>query len=189
MKIFAKSIWLLASALVASSAHAQIAQDTFENVRLGTDTFDFYNNPLLEGDAQVYTLLSGETLFFGTSVFGSTPDVLNATFTGSPGLTVSPGTQSYAYLFGGGNNFTQLLTFTGAPGTYTGNIFLDFAVSTADYNRNGTFQNGANFAYTVNLLSPTGAVPEPSTWAMMLLGFGAVGFSLRRKHGALLQAD
>ena len=27
---------------------------------------------------------------------------------------------------------------------------------------------------------PTGAVPEPSTWAMMLLGFGAVGMALRR---------
>lgn len=25
-----------------------------------------------------------------------------------------------------------------------------------------------------------GAVPEPSTWAMMLLGFGAVGFAMRR---------
>ncbi len=27
----------------------------------------------------------------------------------------------------------------------------------------------------------TGAVPEPSTWAMMLLGFGAVGVALRRR--------
>lgn len=28
----------------------------------------------------------------------------------------------------------------------------------------------------------SGAVPEPSTWAMMLLGFGAVGVSLRRRR-------
>lgn len=27
-----------------------------------------------------------------------------------------------------------------------------------------------------------GAVPEPSTWAMMLLGFGAVGFGMRRRN-------
>jgi hypothetical protein len=27
------------------------------------------------------------------------------------------------------------------------------------------------------------AVPEPSTWAMMLIGFGLVGFSLRRRRG------
>ena len=26
------------------------------------------------------------------------------------------------------------------------------------------------------------AVPEPSTWAMMLLGFGAVGYSMRRRR-------
>jgi hypothetical protein len=34
----------------------------------------------------------------------------------------------------------------------------------------------------VSLESPgNSAVPEPSTWAMMLLGFGAAGYSLRRK--------
>ena len=31
-----------------------------------------------------------------------------------------------------------------------------------------------------------GAVPEPGTWAMMLLGFGAVGFAMRRRKSALL---
>lgn len=35
----------------------------------------------------------------------------------------------------------------------------------------------------------TGAVPEPATWAMMLLGFGGIGFSIRRrrKAGAMAQ--
>jgi hypothetical protein len=28
----------------------------------------------------------------------------------------------------------------------------------------------------------SGAVPEPSTWAMMLIGFGAVGFGMRRRR-------
>jgi len=31
-------------------------------------------------------------------------------------------------------------------------------------------------------VSPVGAVPEPATWAMMLLGFGAVGFAMRRRQ-------
>ena len=35
---------------------------------------------------------------------------------------------------------------------------------------------------------PTGAVPEPGTWAMMLLGFGAVGYSLRRRKRPALAA-
>lgn len=36
----------------------------------------------------------------------------------------------------------------------------------------------------------SGAVPEPSTWAMMLFGFGAIGVSLRRRRRVqeLLQA-
>jgi len=32
----------------------------------------------------------------------------------------------------------------------------------------------------------SGAVPEPATWAMMLIGFGAVGASVRRKRRAAL---
>lgn len=33
-----------------------------------------------------------------------------------------------------------------------------------------------------------GAVPEPATWAMLILGFGAVGASLRRRRSALTYA-
>jgi len=41
----------------------------------------------------------------------------------------------------------------------------------------------------LNLNPAVTAVPEPGTWAMMLLGFGAVGFSVRRSRRAtLLQA-
>ena len=32
----------------------------------------------------------------------------------------------------------------------------------------------------------TGSVPEPATWAMMLLGFGAIGVAMRRKRNAVL---
>jgi hypothetical protein len=43
-------------------------------------------------------------------------------------------------------------------------------------------------AFTFAIFSPV-AVPEPATWAMMLLGFGAMGFAIRRqKRAALLQA-
>ncbi len=32
---------------------------------------------------------------------------------------------------------------------------------------------------------PVSAVPEPDTWAMMLVGFGFIGFSLRRRRARL----
>jgi hypothetical protein len=40
--------------------------------------------------------------------------------------------------------------------------------------------DAVNFA-----LAPTSGVPEPATWAMMLFGFGAIGFWLRRRRTRL----
>lgn len=37
----------------------------------------------------------------------------------------------------------------------------------------------AGFSVTYHFISDS-AVPEPATWAMMLVGFGAIGFALRR---------
>lgn len=35
----------------------------------------------------------------------------------------------------------------------------------------------------------TAAVPEPASWAMMLMGFGGIGFSLRRRKLSNIRAD
>lgn len=35
---------------------------------------------------------------------------------------------------------------------------------------------------SLDVRTPTGAIPEPSTWAMMLLGFGTLGAALRRRR-------
>jgi PEP-CTERM motif len=37
----------------------------------------------------------------------------------------------------------------------------------------------------ISVTAVSGAVPEPATWAMMLLGFGMVGASMRRRHPRL----
>ncbi len=42
-----------------------------------------------------------------------------------------------------------------------------------------------NFSVTLN--NATGAVPEPATWAMMLMGFGAVGGALRSRRRATVR--
>jgi hypothetical protein len=35
---------------------------------------------------------------------------------------------------------------------------------------------------------PTGGVPEPTTWALMIMGFGSIGAMLRRRRGQLAHA-
>lgn len=41
---------------------------------------------------------------------------------------------------------------------------------------------------TVAVSAETGAVPEPSSWAMMLIGFGGIGVALRRRRTAMRAA-
>ena len=43
------------------------------------------------------------------------------------------------------------------------------------------FQSAQN-SFEFDNLASTGAVPEPATWAMMMLGFGAMGTMLRRRR-------
>ena len=40
----------------------------------------------------------------------------------------------------------------------------------------------ANFSSTTHYAILTSGVPEPATWAMMLAGFGAIGFGMRRRR-------
>ena len=59
----------------------------------------------------------------------------------------------------------------------------------------GAYEDGlGNFTYDVgniyNGYSGDGAaVPEPSTWAMMLLGFGMVGFGLRNRRKRMVRVS
>ncbi|MES2903827.1 MAG: PEPxxWA-CTERM sorting domain-containing protein [Pseudomonadota bacterium] len=60
---------------------------------------------------------------------------------------------------------------------------VDVILVTDRLNSNATgLSNAALFQTTVT------SVPEPSSWAMMLFGFGALGVSLRRRRKQFLQA-
>ena len=45
--------------------------------------------------------------------------------------------------------------------------------------------NGEQINTGVDNIRVAAAIPEPGTWAMMLIGFGAIGFSMRRSHSQL----
>ena len=94
----------------------------------------------------------------------------------------------------------NVLTFDAA---LTGEQFLAIHFGSAG---GGGGVNNETVFYAFNFLTPTssvtltqqgfsdaiivgtpGAIPEAATWAMMLLGFGAVGYSMRRRRGGLTQ--
>ena len=89
-----------------------------------------------------------------------------------------------------GNFNPQQFTFTtDTPGAFTGLTLassnftgLSYGLSgdtiTVDW-AGGNVAAGQQFSAVFDI---AGAVPEPSTWAMMLFGFAAIGTALRRKR-------
>ena len=59
-------------------------------------------------------------------------------------------------------------------------LFLDAGTYTLTINGNNDSTGSLGGTVTIN------AVPEPGTWAMMLLGFGAAGFAMRRRRAPVL---
>jgi PEP-CTERM motif len=80
------------------------------------------------------------------------------------------------------------LNFTSPDGGITENgslvgLFLEAGSYT--FHLSGTRGAESSFSGTLNYAAAP-AVPEPATWAMMLLGFGAVGWQMRRRRAPLL---
>ena len=82
-----------------------------------------------------------------------------------------------------GNAFTKTST---DPGPETWALLSPIALSNGTHTINvmGTL-TGPNGAYS-GTLNVANAVPEPATWAMMLVGFAGVGFALRRRRRPVL---
>lgn len=134
------------------------------------------------------------------AIGGSTDNLGSLTLSGLP--------DSYT-----GDVFRLLVSFTlpagSAPGTTLYETLLQGTVT--GVNNGGVFVNFDNtpllfnssagqFTFTINDVSVSSnsatqfisaqiqaAVPEPGTWAMMLIGFGAIGYAMRRRRKPLLQ--
>ncbi|MEW5688398.1 MAG: PEPxxWA-CTERM sorting domain-containing protein [Pseudomonadota bacterium] len=113
------------------------------------------------------------TLTFASAITAFAIDI--NTFAGADG--------DYSVLLNTGD--TALSIFETFPGTGTGQ-FIGFVSDTGFTSL--TLSGLAGFSYTVDTLiygearDVTGGIPEPTTWALMLAGFGAVGASLRRRR-------
>ena len=147
-----------------------------------------------------YTMTNTSTSFSRVVSFGfnANPDITpaNITATGvfsnarsgsiSNGYTVEDCVTTGNTCSGGGGGGVV----PGTPGT--GTFVLNFGAATPNvtlsafidrYQASAVTPNGSGVGLPVR--SP---VPEPATWAMMLVGFGAVGVSLRRRKRMTLQA-
>ena len=79
-----------------------------------------------------------------------------------------------------GNFLGQLMGADGKP------IQIDGLWALMNGNGTNSDANGVYFTAGLNgeqdgLFGVLRAVPEPATWAMMLLGFGAIGLTMRRR--------
>jgi hypothetical protein len=101
--------------------------------------------------------------------------------------TNNGGPQSYEVSISDGITTTNIGTYTSAVGAFVGRTSSSFALT------NGTaytlsFTGLAvddRTAFIDNVSIATTAVPEASTWAMLLAGFGLVGLAARRRSAAV----
>jgi PEP-CTERM motif len=83
----------------------------------------------------------------------------------------------------------NLVDFAGISFATTGDAFgigwtgSAYGIAQSSTNPNGNCCGVTPIEFTVTAVSSVAAVPEPSTWAMLLLGFAGIGFmTYRRKQ-------
>lgn len=197
-----------AAALVgATSANAQTAEITFDDTAPIAVNNDFTTelNALgldvmaagpdtditLTADAVLsFFYLGSESGYIDTFTAGSVMGVENDSNNFPNGIFLGSDT------FLAGSLIDQLLfgSSAGAPATIgdegfgiflpanyvSGTGVTEFYIGYDDQITNPDDDNHDDFLIRVTL------VPEPGTWAMMLLGFGAVGFAMRRRRQPVL---
>jgi hypothetical protein len=159
-----------AMAFGSTAANASLAIISCTPTSCSVDNTNFPTSATISwSDANVGSSPFSGTIDFSNTVAGN---YFASLTTADPSvfftsLTVTPitGTGSFSYSGGPTHSITLL------PGSLgIGSYALNFG---------GTTTDAGGEAGTLSFFS---AVPEPSTWALMLLGFGGIGFAMRRQR-------
>lgn len=176
-----RAAFVIAAALVASTSAAPVAAAQF--------TFDFATTTALFGGpvsgsgvfttSDVPTTVGGQTALAVTSISG--------TFNGA--AITGPTLATF------GNYFITGPTFVDGSGirfntTATTNVTLFYDSNARSYRVNAINQGRSSLVAATS--APVAApVPEPATWAMLIVGFGMLGMGLRstrRSYGRQIVA-
>jgi hypothetical protein len=173
---FAWSALALTFAAVPTTVHASVIVTTYDfsanTPGFGDGTYSGSVDIAFDDLSMVYSL-AGIDFSLGSTVF----DLSNTGF--DTPLVLTPDPTLAFEIFGtvNGSSITQMtddfyLLFVPSDLSLGGN----FAVAQAGVPSIGSPQSGTDIVVT----RIDNAVPEPSTWMMLLLGFAATGFALRR---------
>lgn len=190
--ILISAIFCASILAVPAAAQLVVSDAVIQHATLGANLLDSDFNTRLEdvnGNTDpLFTVFKGDKLRFGINAFGTFPDFLTATFGGSFFTLDDPnvnGVVAYPISTSGGNSYRQILTFD-TVGSFSGTINTNLLVANPDYRVIGSTvrREAPTFTFRINVLETANAVPEPSTWALFVIGFGAVGASVRRVRSA-----
>ena len=165
MKLF-KTLIFCAAVLTASPSLAVVALydisgGTFSDGTTFDGNFEFDSGTLQFGDYSV-TTNSGALPAFNYTNANS-----GAYYGGGAGPN------NFIFFLDNGSRYFNFSFLTPlSPGTQTLNLASSYECSNC-----GTFR-----LVTAGTVSTVAAVPEPGTWAMMLIGFGGMGVALRRRR-------
>ncbi len=123
----------------------------------------------------VYSIIGISGIFDGQAITGlstyaGADNLIH--FAGQPYVSF-PGFSFHTFSLGDINVFASNFN----PLTNTGYFEVKQSIDPVGYGTSGT-----PVTLALTQLSPVPAVPEPSTWAMMILGFAGVGFMAYRKR-------
>jgi hypothetical protein len=191
---------LLAAASLNFAAPAAAADFSYTGTLSDPNDVQLFN--FVVGSQSTVTLrtysYAGGTMADGTVIARGGFDPILALFDSSGQVIVQNDDGGSAFVPADpvtGDHYDTYLQQILQAGTYTVSVmaYSNFANGpnlSNGFENDGSF-NGRNNNWAFDILgvseaTEVGAVPEPSTWAMMLVGFGAIGFAMRRQKKAAL---